>query len=339
MPSLLKVTIFGASGYVGAELTALLCRHPQVGTITYVSRSLAGQPVATHMPALRGCVNSTFQAPSEEVFAESDVAFFATPHGVAMNSANALLMQNTVVIDLSPDFRLKDIAIFEKWYGQHTSPELLPQAVYGLTESARPALKNANLIACPGCFATAIELALIPLVAAGSVNDHIIVDAKSGVSGAGKRTDRTDLLFAEQTENFKAYAVEGHRHQPEIEQAVRQFAGHMPPMAFVPHLLPTARGLYVSAYVPLSADAFSLLQTHWADELFIDVLDDGLPEISHVTRTNRVQLAARPLPGGITLVIAALDNLLKGAAGQAVQNMNVRFGLPEDMGLSGARTV
>ena len=339
LDSSLKVAIVGASGYVGAELVALLSEHPAVGETVYVSRALAGVSVEDHFRPLRGRVSAKFVAPSPSAFANCDVVFFATPHAVAMNEASALLEAGAVVIDLSPDFRLRDAEVFKQWYGEHSTVSLLSQSVYGLTEVAHSSLKSASLIACPGCYATAIELSLIPLAAANVINGVVIADCKSGVSGAGKRSDRSDLLFAEQSENFKAYAVDGHRHQPEIEQTVNDVAGRMPNMIFVPHLLPTARGIYATLYIPVDkqSDCAALMRDYWRDKIFIDVLEDGVPSLSEVAHTNRVQLCVKQKTEDIVLVIAALDNLQKGAAGQAIQNMNVRFGISESAGLSGAR--
>ena len=341
--SLLNIAVVGASGYVGAELVDLLTAHPQVGQMTFISRSLSGTAVAAHIPAVRGRgghATAVFHHPEKATLAQCDAVFFATPHAVAMNEAAQLLAQGAVVIDLSPDFRLSDVTVFTHWYGSHSAAHLLPQAVYGLTEAARPQISTASLIACPGCFATAVELALIPLAAAKVIAGQVIIDAKSGVSGAGRRSDRPDLLFTEQAENFKAYAITGHRHQPEIEQALAQFTGASPSLIFVPHLLPTTRGIYATLYVPIKngTDAAAILQAHWRNEPFIDVLTEEIPALTQVTRTNRAQLAAQQVNDHTAVVIAALDNLQKGAAGQAIQNMNVRFGLPETTGLAGART-
>lgn len=339
MPSSMQAAIVGAAGYAGAELAVLLSRHPHIDRVAYLSRTLAGQPVAAHIPALRGETEAIFAEPSPQFFEPCEVVFFATPHGVAMHAAAELLEAGKVVIDMSPDFRLRDMSVFKRWYGDHASPDLLSQAAYGLTEAARDRIREANLIACPGCHATAAELALIPLAAAGILEGSAVIDSKSGVSGAGRRAEREDLLFAEQSENFKAYAVDGHRHRPEIEQAVAEFGGAIEPVAFVPHLLPASRGIYATVYVTANedADCMNLIRERWKGEMFIDVVEAGVPELAHVARTNRVQLSARRLDNGHSMIIAALDNLQKGAAGQAVQNMNTRFGLSEDSGLAGAR--
>ncbi len=339
--SSLKVAIVGASGYAGAELATILSRHPYISDVVYAARALVGKKVAAEFPALRGCVEAVFVKPDPKLFAECDAVFYATPHAVAMHDAEEILATDTVLIDLSPDFRLRDMAVFQSWYGAHAAPALVPKAVYGLTEVVRADIKNTSLIACPGCLATAVELALIPLVADGLIDGQVVADVKTGVSGAGKRTERAELLFAEQSENFKIYAADGHRHQPEIEQAIADFGGQMPPLVFRPHLLPTTRGIYATIYAPIKqgADCAASLQKYWRDEIFIDVLDDTIPELAQVVRTNRVQLHARPINDTTALIIAALDNLQKGAAGQAVQNMNVRFGLPEAAGLFGARNL
>ena len=342
MPSKpLKVAIIGAAGYTGAELACLLFFHPAVEEVVFISRS-GGDAVETKIPALRSHSKSHFIALADADLTSCDAVFCATPPAVAMNIVQAPLSSGTVVIDLSPDFRLRETALYERWYGvKHTAPELLSQAVYGLSEAAREKIRSAQLIACPGCFATAVELALIPFAAAGVIDGQVIIDAKSGVSGAGRRTDRADLLFAEQAENFKAYAVDGHRHQPEMEQALEDFGGQSPPLLFIPHLLPTVRGIYASLYVPLkdTIDPASLLSEHWQDERFLEVLGETPPQLAHVIGGNRVQIAARLLNEKTALLIATLDNLIKGAAGQAVQNMNIRFGFSEADGLTGALSV
>ncbi|MGI9297235.1 MAG: N-acetyl-gamma-glutamyl-phosphate reductase, partial [Gammaproteobacteria bacterium] len=318
----LQVAVVGASGYVGEELAVILSRHPHIRRTKYISRALGGTAAAAHFPALRGRTEEKFSPPSPEVFSGCDAVFFATPHAVAMNDAARLLDSGATVIDLSPDFRLRDESVFQEWYGEHAAPELLSRAVYGLSEAARESLRTADLISCPGCFATAAELALIPLAARGMIRGAAIIDAKSGVSGAGRRADRADLLYASQNENFKAYALDGHRHRPEIQQAVAEFGGDIPPIIFIPHLLPATRGIYATVYAPLKdgADCAAAVREHWADEIFVDVLEDGVPELAQVARTNRAQISARNLRPDLGLILVALDNLQKGAAGQAVQN-------------------
>ena len=271
-----------------------------------------------------------------------DVVFFAAPHEVAMREAPELLRQGKVVIDLSPAFRLNDAAVFSRWYGNHTAAELLPQAVYGLPETEKAALTTANLIACPGCYATAAQLAAIPLVASGGAK-NILIDAKSGVSGAGKRSDRNDLSLAEMENNLKAYALDGHRHHPEILQELRRLAPlDDDDIIFVPHLLPVARGIHANLYATVDApeDVATLLAAYWKGCPYIEVLPAGeTAELAQVVHSNRAILSAHPLPRQRVLVSVVLDNLLKGAAGQAVQNMNIRFGMDETAGLLGAITI
>ncbi len=336
----LKTAIIGAAGYTGSELARLLFFHPAVADVVFISRS-GGDPIINKIPSLRGHSNACFIALEDADLTNFDVVFCATPPAVAMNIAKAPLSSGAVVIDLSPDFRLRDTATYEHWYGvKHSAPNLIPQAVYGLSETARAKIATADLIACPGCFATAVELALIPFAAAGLIDGQVIIDAKSGISGAGRRTDRTDLLYAEQAENFKAYAIDGHRHQPEIAQAIADFGdGNAPPFVFIPHLLPTVRGIYVSCYIPLkeTIDPKQIITKHWQEKMFLDILGESPPQLAHVVGTNKVQIGAWLLNNKTALVITALDNLIKGAAGQAVQNMNIRFAQPEATGLSGAR--
>ena len=340
-PKKITAAVVGASGYVGAELAHILLGHPHVADVIFAARTLAGTQVAAAMPMLRGRTEKKFEKPDAACLAECDAVFYATPHATAMHDAEKILKGGAVLIDLSPDFRLRDMAVFEKWYGKHAAPDLMERAVYGLSEAARERIKTAAIIACPGCLATAAELALIPLAAAGVINGSPVVDAKTGVSGAGRRADRADLLFAEQSENCKAYALDGHRHRPEIEQAAAEFAAPIPPLIFVPHLLPTARGIYASVYAPLKkgADCAAAVRGHWRDEIFIDVLEEGVPELAQVARTNRAQMHARNVSDDVGLILVALDNLQKGAAGQAAQNMNIRFGFSESAGLAGARAI
>ncbi len=334
--AMVQAAVVGASGYVGMELARLLVLHPQARVRFFVSRAEAGKKVAESVPALDGFCDAKFCAPEDADYSECDAVFFATPPGVAMRSAGELLAQGKTVIDLSPDFRLRSADVFAKWYCEHSAPELLPRAVYGLSESARAEIAKADLIACPGCFATAVALALLPFAARGLTDGAIVVDAKSGVSGAGRRSDRADLLFAEQHGNFKAYAISGHRHQPEMEQTLAAAGGNSE-LIFVPHLLPAARGIYASAYFPLKENAphpAETLAEHWRGEPFITVRADEAPQLSQVVGGNRARIGAARLGKNGALVIAALDNLIKGAAGQAVQNMNIRFGIPETAGLA-----
>lgn len=329
---MVKAAVIGASGYAGMELSRLLVLHPNADAGLFVSRANAGRAIGDIIPALDGISDACFTAPDEADYEPFDVVFFAAPGGVAMRLAPDMLAQGKVVIDLGADFRLRDEKVFGEWYGEHTSPQLLAQAVYGLSEVAREKLARANLIACPGCFATAAELALLPFVK--WADGAIVVDAKSGVSGAGKRTDRADLLYAEQHGNFKAYATGGHRHLPEILQTLADAGLPNADITFVPHLLPAARGIYLNAYIPLKENApppVQIASEYWRGEPFI-VVRDTAPAMSEVVGGNRVKIGAMTA-GKTAIVIATLDNLIKGAAGQAVQNMNIRFGLPETAGL------
>ena len=333
MPTI-NAAIVGASGYAGMELARLLILHPNVRAEWFISRAAAGREVCDLIPALDGISDCRFTAPDDADFSNCDVVFFAAPSGVAMRAVPKLLEQGKVVIDIGADFRLRDINIFGEWYGEHTAPQLLQKAVYGLSEYARPQLKKANLIACPGCFATAAALALLPF--ANYIDGAIIVDAKSGVSGAGKRTDREDLLYAEQHGNFKAYAIGGHRHLPEMVQTLADGGLPKADITFVPHLLPAARGIYLSAYIPLKKNIpppVQIAADYWRDEPFVSVRDYA-PTLAQVVGSNRTRIGAMTAGNNKTaIVIAALDNLIKGAAGQAVQNMNIRFALPETAGL------
>lgn len=341
-PVAVAVAVVGATGYAGAELARLLAGHPGVGRAAYVSRSAAGRAVGEFVPALRGRA-AVFSSPDAVRLDEFDAVFFAAPHGVAMAAAPALVKKGVAVIDLGPDFRLRDAALYEKWYGRpHAAPELLADAVYGLTEAARERLPGAPLIACPGCHATAMQLALLPFVKAGALGEGpVVVDSKTGVSGAGRAGGRADLLLAEMHGNCKAYAAGGHRHLPETRQALAEFGGFAPEIVFVPHLLPLSRGILASVYFPLQdgADAAEIAARHWAGAPFIDVLDEGeSPELARVAFSNRTEIAARTAAGGregTALALVGLDNLMKGAAGQAVHNFNLRFGFAEDAGLRG----
>ncbi len=333
-----KIGIVGATGYTGVELLRLLVNHPGVD-ITYVtSRENAGMRVDAMFPNLRGYLDLTFSAPSDEQLAECDLVFFATPNGVAMKSTQVLLDAGVKVIDLAADFRIKDIAIWEKWYGmQHTSPQLVEEAVYGLPELNREQVKGARLVANPGCYPTAVTLGLLPLVESGLVDlDGIIADTKSGVSGAGRKAE-VHTLLAEAGDNFKAYAVPGHRHQPEIAQMLSIIAGHPINPTFVPHLLPMIRGIHATLYATLTteADLQQLYADRYASEPFVDVLPAGAhPETRSVRGANFCRMAVhRPGNGSHVVVLSVIDNLVKGAAGQAVQNMNLMLGFAEDTAL------
>ncbi len=336
---MIKVGIVGGTGYTGVELLRLLARHPQVELRAITSRKEAGMPVAEMFPNLRGRVKLAFSTPEEAGLEKCDVVFFATPNGVAMQQTRALLDAGVKVIDLAADFRIKDIAVWEKWYKmEHACPDLVAEAVYGLPEINRAAIKGARLIANPGCYPTAVQLGFLPLLESGAVDTGFLVaDAKSGVSGAGRKPE-THILFAEAADNFKAYAVGGHRHWPEIKQGLEIFAGKPVNFTFVPHLTPLIRGIHATLYAKISADIDlqSLFEKRYAGEAFVDVMPAGThPETRSVRGANICRIAVhRPQDSDTVVVLSVIDNLVKGAAGQAVQNMNILFDLPEDTALS-----
>ena len=335
---MIKVGIVGGTGYTGVELLRLLAQHPDVEITAITSRGEAGTPVSSTYPNLRGRLDLRFEDPAACNLASCDVVFFATPNGIAMQQAPALLDAGVKVIDLAADFRIKDVAEWEKWYGmQHASPEWVAKAVYGLPEVNRAAIREARLIANPGCYPTAVQLGFMPLVEAGLVDlDHLIADAKSGVSGAGRKAELTSL-FSEASDNFKAYGVPGHRHLPEIRQGLAGFAGRPVGLTFVPHLTPLIRGIHATLYAPIKqgVDFQELFEVRYAGEPFVDVMPaKSHPETRSVRAANVCRIAVhRPQGGDMLVVLSVIDNLVKGAAGQAVQNMNIMFGLPETQGL------
>ena len=295
-------------------------------------------PVAEMFPSLRGWVDLAFSDPAHADLKQCDVVFFATPNGIAMSQAGELLDAGVRVVDLAADYRIKDIATWEKWYGmQHATPELVAEAVYGLPEVNREQIRGARLVANPGCYPTAVQLGFLPLVEQGLVDvGHLIADAKSGVSGAGRKAEVHSLL-AEAGDNFKAYGVAGHRHLPEISQGLGNIAGKPVGLTFVPHLTPMIRGIHATLYARLNADVDlqQLFQQRYANEPFVDVLPAGShPETRSVRGANVCRIAVhRPQGGDTVVVLSAIDNLVKGAAGQAVQNMNIMFALDEGLGL------
>lgn len=343
---MIKIGIVGGTGYTGVELLRLLAAHPDAELALITSRSEAGLPVAEMFPNLRGHVDLAFSEPNPAALAACDLVFFATPNGVAMQSVPALLDAGVRVIDLAADFRLKDTAEWAQWYGMpHACPELLAEAVYGLPEVNREAIRGARLVANPGCYPTAVQLGLLPLLEAGYVDPaRMIADCKSGVSGAGRKAAVGSLL-CETSESFKAYAVAGHRHLPEIRQGLNgMFAGEGVGLTFVPHLTPMLRGIHATVYATLTrteADLQGLFERRYADEPFVDVLPAGShPETRSVKGANTCRIAVhRPQGGDTVVVLAVIDNLVKGAAGQAVQNMNIMFDLPEQAGLAGIALV
>ncbi len=334
----IKVGIVGGTGYTGVELLRLLSVHPNVALTTITSRGDAGLAVADMFPNLRGYVDLTFTDPAHSNLEECDVVFFATPNGIAMQQSRQLLSKGVRVIDLAADFRIKDIPTWEKWYGMsHTCPELVAQAVYGLPEINREAIRGAQLVANPGCYPTAVQLGFMPLLEAGVVdNSYLIADAKSGVSGAGRKAE-VHSLFAESADNFKAYAVNGHRHLPEISQGLTAMANAEVGFTFVPHLTPLIRGIHATLYAKItkSVDLQALFESRYANEHFVDVLPKGThPETRSVRGSNLCRIAVhQPQGSDIVVILSVIDNLVKGAAGQAVQNMNIMFNLAETSGL------
>lgn len=339
----IKVGIVGGTGYTGVELLRLLAQHPDVELSVITSRGEAGLPVADMFPSLRGHVNLAFTDPSQADLTLCDVVFFATPHGVAMSQAQELVAAGVKVIDLAADFRLQDTAVFEKWYKlPHSCPEILAGAVYGLPELYREKVRSAQVIGNPGCYPTTVLLGLAPLLEQGLIDLSvpIVSDSKSGVSGAGRKAE-VATLFAEASDNMKAYAVAGHRHHPEIQEQLQQLGGAVPQFIFVPHLIPMIRGMLSTLYVKLTpqgvkADIQALYETRYQGEPFVDVLPPGsLPETRTVRGANQLRLALYPqAETGYLTIIVVQDNLVKGAAGQAVQNMNIMFELDESTGLN-----
>ena len=337
-----KIGIVGGTGYTGVELLRLLALHPHAQLTVITSRGDAGLPVADMFPSLRGYVDLKFSDPSTANLAACDVVFFATPHGVAMSQAQALLDANVKVIDLAADFRLQDTAVFEKWYKMpHTCANILKNAVYGIPELYREQIKSANVIGNPGCYPTTVILGLAPLLELGLIDFSapIVADCKSGVSGAGRKAE-VATLFAESSDNMKAYGVAGHRHHPEIHAQLTELAGKKVDFIFVPHLIPMIRGMLSTIYVKLSAkglqaDIQALYEKRYASEQFVDVLPVGsLPETRSVRGSNHLRIALQSQQeSGYLTIIAVQDNLVKGAAGQAVQNMNILFGFEENAGL------
>ncbi|RJG02236.1 N-acetyl-gamma-glutamyl-phosphate reductase [Noviherbaspirillum sedimenti] len=341
---MIKVGIVGGTGYTGVELLRILAAHPEVELAAITSRKEDGLPVADMFPSLRGHVSLAFSAPEKAKLTECDVVFFATPHGVAMAQAAELLAAGVKVIDLAADFRLKDTAEFEKWYGMpHSCPDLLREAVYGLPEVNREAIKQARLIGLPGCYPTSMQLGFAPLLAQGKplVNESaLIADCKSGVSGAGRKGEISSLL-AEASDNFKAYGVKGHRHLPETVQGLQAIAGRKVGLTFVPHLVPMIRGIHSTLYATIlpearDTDFQALYENHFKGERFVDVMPAGShPETRSVRASNMLRIAVhRPGGGDLLVILVVEDNLVKGAAGQGVQCMNILFGLDEKTGLA-----
>ncbi len=337
--STIKTGIVGGTGYTGVELLRLLALHPNIELSVITSRGEAGTAVADIFPNLRGHVDLIFTAPDDAELQECDVVFFATPNGIAMQRAQALLDAGVRVIDLAADFRITDVAEWEQWYGMtHASPNLIKEAVYGLPEVNREAIKTARLVANPGCYPTATQLGFLPLIENELISTRgLIADCKSGVSGAG-RSANVGIIMSEVNESVKAYAVPGHRHLPEIRQGLQQAAGKEVSLTFVPHLMPMTRGIHSTLYASLlktDVDLQTLYEQRYADEPFVDVLPAGShPETRTVRGVNTCRIAVhRPQDGDTVVVLSVIDNLVKGAAGQAIQNLNIMFGLDEQTGL------
>jgi N-acetyl-gamma-glutamyl-phosphate reductase len=342
---LIRTGIVGGTGYTGVELLRLLAQHPQAQLCAITSRTETGLPVSTLFPNLRGharIADLTFSTPDDGALWDCDVVFFATPHGVAMAQAPELLEAGVKVIDLAADFRLKDPTVFAQWYGMaHTQTGLLTEAVYGLPEVNREAIRTARLVGLPGCYPTSVQLGLLPVLEAGLVDcQTLIANCASGVSGAGRKAE-VGTLLAEAADNFKAYGVVGHRHAPEITQGLTAIAGRSVQIQFVPHLVPMIRGIHSTLYARVlptarEVDFQALYEARFAHEPFVDVMPPGsTPETRSVRASNMVRIAVhRPAGSDLLIVLVVEDNLVKGAAGQAVQVMNLLFGLEETAGLT-----
>ncbi|MEO5342409.1 MAG: N-acetyl-gamma-glutamyl-phosphate reductase [Gammaproteobacteria bacterium SHHR-1] len=339
-----KIGLVGGTGYTGVELLRLLALHPQARPVVITSRGEAGLAVSEMFPSLRGLVDLRFSEPDVQRLSDCDLVFFATPNGTAMEMVPQLLQAGCKVVDLAADFRLKDADLWQQWYGMpHACPELLSEAVYGLPELNRSAIAAARLVANPGCYPTAVTLGYLPLLEAGLIDsDSLIADCKSAVSGAGRKASVATLM-GECGESFKAYGLagQGHRHLPEIRQTLAQLLGAEVGLTFVPHLIPMIRGIHATLYARLKAEAVDLqevFEQRYRDEPFVDVLPAGShPETRSVRGVNNCQMAIhQPQDGATLVVLSVIDNLVKGAAGQAIQNMNLMLGLEERLGLQGA---
>ena len=335
---MIKVGIVGATGYAGVELIRLLLGHPHVAIQRLTSRAEAGVRVDHLFPSLRGHIDLAFEDPGAVDFADCDLVFFATPHAVSMNTVPALLDRGIKIIDLSADFRLSDIGVWESWYGTtHAAPDLISTAVYGLPEVNRAALREASLVACPGCYPTAVQLGFLPLLEAGVIDPgRLIASCASGTSGAG-RGAKVNLLLSESTETMKSYGVQGHRHLPEMEQGLSRAAGGDVSLTFVPHLAPMTRGIHATLFATLtepSTNVRDLFESRFADEPFVRLTaGDYEPETRHVRGTNVCEIDVTQPPGDTVVITVAIDNLIKGASGQAVQAMNLMQGWDETTGL------
>lgn len=338
----IKIGIVGATGYTGVELLRLLTQHPQVEVTAITSRTEVGQSITSQFPSLRGYYDHLlFQHPEQAALNQCDLVFFATPNGIAMQEAPKLLEAGVRIIDLSADYRIQDVATWEKWYGmKHSSPEWIPHAIYGLTEWNRSAIATARLVANPGCYPTCVSLALLPFLSSGCLKKDypLIADCKSGVSGAGRKA-AIHTLLTESSDSFKAYGVTGHRHLPEIKQTIQtwqpEVADHF---VFVPHLTPMIRGMQATIYAHLKDGTLpeKQLTEYYQNNPFIDIMPSGsTPETRSVRGANFCRISATPAHGSnVWIFISVIDNLVKGAAGQAIQNMNIMFGFPETTALN-----
>jgi len=336
---MIKVGVVGGTGYTGVELLRLLLRHPNATVTVITSRGEAGRRLDHLFPSLLGACELAFTDPADADFSACDVVFFATPHNVAMREVPALLDRGIRVIDLSADFRLNNVALWEQWYGEtHAAPALCDEAVYGLPELHRDAIRDARLVACPGCYPTAVQLGFLPLLEAGVVDSaQLIASCGSGISGAGRQAKLGSLL-TEAGESVSAYSVAGHRHLPEIEQGLAVMTDLPVQLTFVPHLIPMSRGIHATLFAPLvekKSDLQGLFEARYADEPCVQVLPTGMhPATRNVRGANTCQLSvAQPQGRDTVVVMSVIDNLVKGAAGQAVQVMNLMFQLAETNGL------
>jgi N-acetyl-gamma-glutamyl-phosphate reductase len=339
---MIKVGIVGGTGYTGVELLRLLAQHPEADVRAITSRKDAGTRLADFFPSLRGRYDGlAFADPAQADLSACDVVFFATPHGVAMAQARELVGRGVRIVDLAADFRIRDAAAFERWYKiPHACPELLAEAAYGLTELNRDAVRRARIVGNPGCYPTVVQLGLWPLLEEGLIDPgHLIADCKSGVSGAGRKAEMA-YMYCEDADNFRAYGVNGHRHHPEIVQELGRVAHAPVSLVFIPHLVPMIRGMQATLYARLTksdVELQALYERRYAGEPFVDVMPPGSTPDTRSTRAANVCRIAvhRPENGDIAVILAVQDNLVKGAAGQAIQNMNLMFGLPETAGLAG----
>ena len=340
---MIKAGIVGATGYTGAELLRLLGQRDDVELTVVTSRELEGTPVSKYFPNLRGHIEIDFTSPDSKKLFDCDVVFYATPHAVAMNTVPTLLDSDIRVIDLSADFRIRDIAVWEYWYKtKHACPDLISKAVYGLPEVNREQIKSARLIAVPGCYPTAIQLGFLPLLENRLIDSsRLIADAKSGVSGAGRKAVE-DFLLCEASESIKAYGVTGHRHHPEISERLNLVSEIEVGLTFIPHLIPMSRGILATLYAPLKQGENltqeklqSIFEDRYAIEPFVEVLPtDEFPATRDVKGSNKCEISVTYLKDTHSVVVlSAEDNLVKGASGQAIQNMNLMFGLAETAGL------